>query len=309
MDMADGRGSHHPVGHGGDWSGESDPADEWVLDPVTGEYRMRLPEERLPALPAVVDDTSWQQDPAPEWRPVGERLWRDEPAEPDPEPRAVEPARSQLELMPAPGSRAAARAAADRRSRRGGGRRRNSGGSGGLWLAGTLGVVGLLGCGTGGYLLLHGGGKATVCSTAKPSAPPSAQTSTAGDAHALPSGPTASPLDVRVTVLNGSGVLGQAEAALNWMQNTEGYLRTSNGGPAKVTTTTSLVYAPDHVDQARALAAAMHLPPAALHGTGTATGQRDPMVLTLGKDFKTAGQPLAAPPAPTPTNTQAGCAT
>jgi hypothetical protein len=66
-----------------------------------------------------------------------------------------------------------------------------------------------------------------------------------------------------------------------------------------VTATTNLVYAPNHIDQARTLAAAMDLPPSALRGTGKGTGLRDPMILTLGKDFKAAGKPLA--PAVTPT--------
>jgi hypothetical protein len=44
----------------------------------------------------------------------------------------------------------------------------------------------------------------------------------------------------------------------------------------------------------------MHLPAYALHGTGKGDGLRDPMVLTLGKDFQAPGKPLAPPVAPAP---------
>lgn len=111
----------------------------------------------------------------------------------------------------------------------------------------------------------------------------------------LPAGPKAASIDVRVTVLNGSGMFGQAEAVLSWMQNHQGYLRTSNGGPASAQAHTSLVYAPAHVDQARTLVAAMRLPASALHATGKDAGPRTPMELTLGQDFRGVGKPLAAP--------------
>ncbi len=313
MDMSDGRGSHPPTGHGGghdeDWNAGTDPADEWILDPVTGEYRMRSPEERRTESARRREIEPWQPAAGPGSRRA---------ADPAPRRAAVETT-ARLELLPAPRSRAASRTAPsraassrtnDRRANRG--RRRNSGAAGGFWLAGTLGIVGLLGCGTGGYLLFHdGNSKATACAAAKSAPTPSTAASQAADGGSTPQlgpGPKAQPIDVRVTVLNGSGVLGQAEAALSWMQNTEGFLRTSNGGPAKITATTSLVYAPDHADQARTLAAAMDLPASALHGTGTGTGLRDPMTLVLGRDFTTAGQPLAQPVAPTPTSsTSAGC--
>ena len=279
MDMADGQGA--------------DPADAWVLDPVTGEYRLRLPGEHpYAAAPhAGADHARDAAGPAPARRSRGEVALRsggglEHTAELVLVERPAAPAA-------VPGGRAAARAG--NRQARGRGRRRTAG-SGGLWIAGSLGVLGLLGCGTGGYLLVHGHGTPPACAAA-PSAAPDAGAAPADAGPTLTPGPKAQPIDVRVTVLNGSGVFGQAETALSWMQNKEGFLRTSNGGPAKVTATTTLVYAPDHADQARTLAAAMHLPASALDGTGTATAERDPMVLTLGKDFTEAGKPLAAPAA------------
>lgn len=299
--MSDVHGSRIPDdGRHEEWNGAADAADQWVIDPVTGEYRMRIPGELLPG-----DPSAEPSDP-PMSRTAELVLYRAEAAAPVPRSRAASrapaPATRSRAAAPATRSRAASRTP-DRRSR-GKGRRRNSGSGGGLWLVGALGAVGVLGCVAGAFLLLHGGHKAaTDCAAAAPSASaPAAAPDTPGP------GPSAAAIDVRVTVLNGSGVFGQAEAALSWMQNTEGFLRTSNGGPAAATALTSLVYAPDHADQARTLAAAMHLPDSALHGTGTATGQRDPMVLTLGKDFKTAGKPLAAPPAPASAPASAGCA-
>lgn len=344
MDERYGHGSHFPAGHGGqgsqgghggpdghggqsghggfghstDWAddpGGTDPADQWVLDPVTGEYRLRLPGESAAPDPAggatgSADTPSWQAETAPVDRTaelsVSELLPARVESSTVPRSRTASRAvarRSTAREEPSPGprSRSASRTA-DRRSRRGG-RRRDSRGAGGLWLAGTLALVGVVGCGTGGYLLFHdANGGVTACAAARASAAPDPQLS----GTPLPPGPTAQPLDVRVTVLNGSGVFGAAESVLAWMQNKQLYSRTSNGGPAKVTATTSLVYAPDHVDQARTLAAAMHLPAYTLHGTGKGTGLRDPMILTLGKDFKTAGRPLAPPPTPSTAAAQGG---
>jgi hypothetical protein len=151
--------------------------------------------------------------------------------------------------------------------------------------------------------MFHGGG-ATKSATAQDAATQSASAAASPSASdgcgpepadgAFPaSGPKAKPLDVRVTVLNGSGTFGQAEAVLSWMQNTEKYLRTSNGGPADHQPATSLVYAPNHADQARTLAAALGLPASALHGDGASRGARDPMVLTLGADFHGVGKPFS----------------
>jgi LytR cell envelope-related transcriptional attenuator len=159
-------------------------------------------------------------------------------------------------------------------------------------VGGVVGVLALVG-GVGGYALFHGGGHATAHppaaspSAGRTCAPPPSPTATSL------AGPKAQPIDVRVTVLNGSGTFGQAESVLSWMQNKEGFLRTSNGGAVAPAPATRLVYAPNHADQARTLAAAMHLPLSALHGTGKGTGPRDPMLLTLGKDFTGVGKPLA----------------
>ncbi|WP_052441376.1 LytR C-terminal domain-containing protein [Streptacidiphilus anmyonensis] len=196
-----------------------------------------------------------------------------------------------------PGAGAAAGSRAEARAARGRGRGATRSGP---WVAAAVGFLAL--AGLGGFLVLHDGAAthATAEDAASASASagsPSASASAAPSCTAEPadktfpaSGPKAKPLDVRVTVLNGSGTIGQAEAVLSWMQNTEKYLRTSNGGPADHQATTTLVYAPDHVDQARALVASLGLPASALHGNGTSTGARDPMVLTLGADFRGVGK-------------------
>ncbi|MEY9941999.1 LytR C-terminal domain-containing protein [Streptacidiphilus sp. MAP5-3] len=162
----------------------------------------------------------------------------------------------------------------------------------------------------GGLLLLHGAGTpnaaAAIDATAtgtgtsapvSPTAPPPSPVCTPepADTAFAYAGPKAQPIDVRVTVLNGSGTFGQAEAVLSWMQNTVKYLRTSNGGPAPHNQPlTTLVYAPNHIAQARTLVAALGLPAASLHGNGTSKGLRDPMVLTLGADFHGVGKAFSA---------------
>ncbi|GAA1918036.1 LCP family protein [Streptantibioticus ferralitis] len=109
-------------------------------------------------------------------------------------------------------------------------------------------------------------------------------------------GPKAAPVDVRVNVLNGSGVFGAAQATLDWLQNTEGVTRSSNGGNAPGTVDkTTLGYAPNQADQARQLAAMMGLSAAALKQGTKDAAPRAPMTLTLGKDFSTPGRPLTAP--------------
>lgn len=205
----------------------------------------------------------------------------------------------------ATGPRTAGRAAAR------GSRRRAARSGGGMWPVIVLGLVGVVGCGTGAYLLLHGGSGHPACVAAP--APTVSHTATAAPTPtdggpAVSPGPTTAPLNVRVTILNGSGQFGAAESVLAWMQNKELWTRTSNGGPASPTAKTSLVYEPVHADQARTLAVAMHLPKTALHGTGKGDGLRDPMILTLGKDFQAAGKPLKSPappkaPPPPPTDT------
>ncbi|MFE9454629.1 LCP family protein [Streptomyces sp. NPDC006739] len=104
--------------------------------------------------------------------------------------------------------------------------------------------------------------------------------------------------DVRVRVLNGGAVAGSAQAVLNWLQNDEGVTKSENAGnaPAELGRTT-LEYAPDQAAQARKLAALMGLSGAAMKpGKSVTNSQGLPaMTLTLGKDFKSAGQSLTAP--------------
>ncbi|NYV77446.1 LCP family protein [Streptomyces sp. UH6] len=104
--------------------------------------------------------------------------------------------------------------------------------------------------------------------------------------------------EVRVRVLNGSGKSGAAQSTLTWLQTQQGVSRSENGGNADATQKkTTLEYAPDQADQARALAAMMGLPGSALkEGESTDNAQGMPtMTLILGKDFKGAGVPLTAP--------------
>ncbi|MFD5391233.1 LCP family protein [Streptomyces sp. NPDC127074] len=109
-------------------------------------------------------------------------------------------------------------------------------------------------------------------------------------------GPKADPADVRVKVLNGSGRFGAAQETVDWMQNTEGMLRTSNGGnaPSELKKTT-LEYAPNQADQARRLADSMGLPASAMKEGTKDAEPRAEMSLTLGADFKGAGTPISAP--------------
>ncbi|MFE4059743.1 LCP family protein [Streptomyces sp. NPDC059096] len=117
-------------------------------------------------------------------------------------------------------------------------------------------------------------------------------------------GDKADPADVRVDVFNGGGPQGSAQETLNWLQNSEGVLKSSNKGnaPANVSKTT-LEYAPNQADQARALAEMMGLPASGLKpGTEDAVGL-EAMTLTLGADFKGAGVPITGP-AKTPEGVQ-----
>jgi len=246
--------------------GDIDPADLWVLDPVTGEYRMRRPGEQ-----------------------------------------AAPPA-------PAPSSRPAPGATAGRASRR-----RRPGARTGLWVAGALCFLVVVGS-AGAYALTRGGSARTAADSVGASHPACSPAATAASAPqpgpsteppvsgSFLNGPKADPIDIRVTVLDGSGTFGQAESVLEWMQNSKDYLRSSNGGPASVIPRTTLVYAPDHVSQARALAAAMGLPASALHGDGTTSDTTGRMVLTLGQDFHGIGKPFAVP-APAVPSPSAGAGT
>ncbi|MFJ8697132.1 LCP family protein [Streptomyces roseolilacinus] len=113
---------------------------------------------------------------------------------------------------------------------------------------------------------------------------------------ALLKGPRAEPSDVRVDVYNGSGMRGGAQATIVWLQNSAGVLKSTNkaNAPAEVEKTT-LEYAPNQADQARALADLMGLPATALKQGTADAGEREPMKLTLGRDFKGAGVPLTGP--------------
>lgn len=102
--------------------------------------------------------------------------------------------------------------------------------------------------------------------------------------------------DVRVDVFNGGGPQGAAQKTLDWLQNSEGVLKSTNKGnaPADVAKT-QLEYAPNQADQARRLADMMGLPATALKpGTTDAEGL-EAMTLTLGADFKGAGVPITGP--------------
>ncbi|MGW1292752.1 LCP family protein [Streptomyces sp. NPDC002533] len=113
---------------------------------------------------------------------------------------------------------------------------------------------------------------------------------------ALLKGPKADPADVRVDVLNGGEISGAAGATVTWLQNEKGVLKSTNkaNAPEKIKKTT-LEYAPNQADQARALAEMMGLPATAMKkGTADAEGL-EAMVLTLGADFKGAGQLITGP--------------
>lgn len=114
--------------------------------------------------------------------------------------------------------------------------------------------------------------------------------------NALLKGTRAEASDVRVDVLNGGGPTGAAQKTLDWLQNTEGVLKSANKGNATADVPrTTLEYAPNQADQARKLADLMGLPAAALKpGTVDAEGLAA-MTLTIGPDFKGAGVPITGP--------------
>ncbi|MFF9685395.1 LCP family protein [Streptomyces sp. NPDC014623] len=116
------------------------------------------------------------------------------------------------------------------------------------------------------------------------------------EAEAKLKGEMAAPADVRVDVYNGGAKAGSAQAALDWLQNEGGVLKSTNQANApQDVKKTQLVYAPNQADQARRLAAMMGLSASALKPTTTDAGAMEPMALTLGPDFKQAGSPLTAP--------------
>lgn len=102
--------------------------------------------------------------------------------------------------------------------------------------------------------------------------------------------------DIRVDIYNGGAVAGSAQETLNWLQNDEGVLKSSQLGNADETLSrTTLEYSPDQADQARKLADLMGLSASAMKpGESEKNSQGLPaIVLTLGKDFKGAGVPLS----------------
>lgn len=113
---------------------------------------------------------------------------------------------------------------------------------------------------------------------------------------ALLKGARSTAREVRVDVYNGSGVRGAAQSTINWLQNEHGVTRSTNksNAPEKAAATT-LTYAPNQADQARKLADLMGLPASALKPGTQDAGEREPMTLVLGADFKGAGVPLTGP--------------
>ncbi|GAO09811.1 LCP family protein [Streptomyces lydicamycinicus] len=106
----------------------------------------------------------------------------------------------------------------------------------------------------------------------------------------------APPEAVRVDVTNGGGPIGSAQETVDWLQNTKAAKLSTNAGnaPAKLAAT-RLEYAPNQADQAATLADWMGLPKSALKKSGQNAGDRQPMKLVLGKDFKAPGSPIEAP--------------
>jgi LytR cell envelope-related transcriptional attenuator len=274
------------TGDGAGAGGDIDPADLWVLDPATGEYRMRQPGEHPP--PAARQNAA-QQNAAQ--RTAARQAAPQRAAAPQ---RRSAPKPSGRRAGPAPGRAS---------------RRREPPARTGPWIAGALCFLVAVG-GASAFALAKGSGSSAVGGAAadvagascRPTAPRPSPPATPRTVVEPPvsgsflNGAKADPIDIRVTVLDGSGTFGQAEAVLEWMQNSKGYLRSSNGGPAPaVIARTTLVYAPNHVPQARALAAAMGLPASALHGDGTTSELIGRMVLTLGQDFHGIGKPFAVP--------------
>ncbi|MET8667361.1 LCP family protein [Streptomyces tendae] len=108
-------------------------------------------------------------------------------------------------------------------------------------------------------------------------------------------GEKSEPGEVRVRVMNGGAPAGSAQQELAYLQTQAGVSKSENAGnaPAEIAKTT-LEYAPDQADQARALAEILGLSGAAMKpGESVTNAQGLPtMTLTLGKDFKGAGVKL-----------------
>ncbi|WP_329471152.1 LCP family protein [Streptomyces sp. NBC_01723] len=120
-------------------------------------------------------------------------------------------------------------------------------------------------------------------------------------------GEQSEPSEVRVRVMNGGAPAGSAQQELSYLQTDAGVTKSENAGnaPAEVAKTT-LEYAPDQADQARALAEILGLSGAAMKpGESVTNSQGLPtMTLTLGKDFKGAGVKLDATSAKAPEDLQ-----
>ncbi|MFF8680392.1 LCP family protein [Streptomyces sp. NPDC015237] len=116
-------------------------------------------------------------------------------------------------------------------------------------------------------------------------------------------GEQSEPSEVRVRVMNGGAPAGSAQQELAYLQTDAGVTKSENAGnaPAELAKTT-LEYAPDQADQARALAEILGLSGAAMKpGESVTNSQGLPtMTLTLGKDFKGAGVKLDAKSIETP---------
>ncbi|CAM5528126.1 LCP family protein OS=Streptomyces tendae OX=1932 GN=GUR47_28245 PE=3 SV=1 [Streptomyces tendae] len=120
-------------------------------------------------------------------------------------------------------------------------------------------------------------------------------------------GEKSEPGEIRVRVMNGGASSGSAGRELTYLQNEAGVTKSENAGnaPADLAKTT-LEYAPDQADQARALAEILGLSGAAMKpGESVTNSQGLPtMTLTLGKDFKGAGVKLDATSAKAPEDLQ-----
>ncbi|MFG2682563.1 LCP family protein [Streptomyces sp. NPDC048392] len=116
-------------------------------------------------------------------------------------------------------------------------------------------------------------------------------------------GEKSEPGEIRVRVMNGGAPAGSAQQELAYLQTEAGVAKSENAGNAPAQTArTTLEYAPDQADQARALAAILGLSGAAMKpGESVTNSQGLPtMTLTLGKDFKGAGVKLDAKSIETP---------
>jgi LCP family protein required for cell wall assembly len=120
-------------------------------------------------------------------------------------------------------------------------------------------------------------------------------------------GEQADPSEIRVRVMNGGAADGSASQELLYLQNQAGVTKSENAGNADAELAkTTLEYAPDQADQARALAEILGLSGAAMKpGESVTNAQGLPtMTLTLGKDFKGAGIKLDATSAEAPEGVQ-----